>query len=100
VEWNAFLNKNSKFNLLASACQSLGLGRGDADVGVHGHLEVALWVRLESHLGASRVWAGAGNIFTTFGANPTTTIYNASAVKIYKATSSLVRFKQKHFLLQ
>jgi hypothetical protein len=32
------------------------------------------------------------------GANPTTTIYNARAVKIYN-TSSLVLFENKHFLL-
>jgi hypothetical protein len=30
------------------------------------------------------------------GANPTTVIYNASAVKIYSATSSLVRFEEKN----
>jgi hypothetical protein len=29
------------------------------------------------------------------GANPTTAIYNASAVKIYHATGSLVRFEIK-----
>jgi hypothetical protein len=33
------------------------------------------------------------------GANPTTMSYNASAVKIYSATSSLVHFKKKYFLL-
>jgi hypothetical protein len=30
-------------------------------------------------------------------ANPTTTIYNASAVKIYNATSSQVRLTEKKF---
>jgi hypothetical protein len=33
------------------------------------------------------------------GANPTTLSYNASAVKIYKATSSLVRSENKNFFL-
>jgi hypothetical protein len=32
------------------------------------------------------------------GANLMIVSYNASAVKIYNATSSLVRLKQKHFL--
>jgi hypothetical protein len=31
------------------------------------------------------------------GANPTIAIYNASDVKIYNATSSLVRFEKKIF---
>jgi hypothetical protein len=33
------------------------------------------------------------------GANPTTVSYNASVVKIYNATSSLVRFGNKHILI-
>jgi hypothetical protein len=32
------------------------------------------------------------------GANPTIAIYNASDVKIYNATSSLVRFEMKIFV--
>jgi hypothetical protein len=31
------------------------------------------------------------------GANPTIASYNASVVKIYSATGSLVRFENKHF---
>jgi hypothetical protein len=31
------------------------------------------------------------------GANSTTLSYNASVVKIYNATNSLVRFKTKHY---
>jgi hypothetical protein len=35
------------------------------------------------------------------GANPTIASYNASAVKIYNATNTLVRFKnKKYYLLQ
>jgi hypothetical protein len=33
---------------------------------------------------------------TTAGSNPTIASYNASAVKIYSATSSLVRFENKN----
>jgi hypothetical protein len=33
------------------------------------------------------------------GANPTIASYNASAVKIYDATSSLVRFENKNIFL-
>jgi hypothetical protein len=33
------------------------------------------------------------------GANPKTSSYNASVVKIYNATSSLLRFEKKYFLL-
>jgi hypothetical protein len=36
--------------------------------------------------------------FTQSGANPTVVIYNASAVKIHNATSSLVRFENKNIL--
>jgi hypothetical protein len=37
---------------------------------------------------------------TKAGANPTTSSYDASAVKIYNSTDSLAAFgKQKHFLL-
>jgi hypothetical protein len=35
----------------------------------------------------------------TTGANPTTAIYNASAAKIYNATSSLVRFENKNIFV-
>jgi hypothetical protein len=31
------------------------------------------------------------------GANPTTSIYNASVVNIYNATGSLVRFEDKNY---
>jgi hypothetical protein len=34
-------------------------------------------------------------IFT--GANPTTSIYNASVVKIYNSANSLARFKNKNY---
>jgi hypothetical protein len=33
------------------------------------------------------------------GANPTTAIYSASAVKIYNAKSSLVRFENKQYFI-
>jgi hypothetical protein len=36
------------------------------------------------------------NVTSTPGANPTTSSYNAIAVKIYNATNSTARFKNKN----
>jgi hypothetical protein len=43
----------------------------------------------------------AGVVFVNYGANPTIVSYNASAVKLYDATRSVVRFENigKYFIL-
>jgi hypothetical protein len=42
-----------------------------------------------------QAYYNAGVVVVNLGANPTTLCYNASVVKIYNATGSLVRFENK-----
>jgi hypothetical protein len=43
-----------------------------------------------------QAYYNAGVVVVNSGANPTTLCYNASVVKIYNATGSLVRFEEKN----